>query len=91
MLYSDTDSLVYHILVGDLYEWMKENKNLFDLSDFLRDDIRDVANKRKLGVMKDELSGLPINEFISLGPKCYSFTYKENVGKILKRFRMFQT
>ena len=85
LLYSDTDSLVYHIFVDDLYEWMKENKNLFDLSDFIRDDIRDGTNKKKLGVMKDELNGLPINEFISLGPKCYSFTYKENVDKNIKK------
>ena len=90
LLYSDTDSLVYHIFVDDLYEWMKENKNLFDLSEFIRDDIKDDTNKKKLGVMKDELKGLPIHEFISLGPKCYSFTYKENVEKILKRLRVFQ-
>ena len=64
---------------------MKENKDLFDLSDIIRDDIKDETNKKKLDKMKDELNGIPIKEFISLNPKCYSFTYKENVEKNTKK------
>ena len=79
LLYSDTASLVYQIYCEDLYEWMGENKGLFDLSESVNPNLRDDANRRKLGVMKDELNSLPIIEFISLCSKCYSYTYKKNI------------
>ena len=36
LIYSDTDSLVYDIRTPDLYEWIKNNKSHFDLSDSKR-------------------------------------------------------
>ena len=74
LLYSDTDSLVYQIMTSDVYEWVRENRNIFDLSDSVRADMKDNTNKKKLGMMKDEMNTLPISSFISLNPKCYSFT-----------------
>ena len=32
LLYSDTDSLVYNLKHPDIYEWVKNNKEHFDLS-----------------------------------------------------------
>ena len=32
LLYSDTDSMIYHIRHDDLYQWMKDNPDSFDLS-----------------------------------------------------------
>ena len=81
LLYSDTDSLVYQIMTSDVYEWVKENRNIFDLSDSVRADMKDNTNKKKLGMMKDEMNTLPISTFISLNPKCYSFTYEAKVDE----------
>jgi hypothetical protein len=78
LLYSDTDSLVYQIFTADIYDWIKENKSLFDLSESDRPDMADNENKKKLGMMKDELKTLIMKEFISLNPKVYSFTFKDD-------------
>ena len=41
LLYSDTDSFVYHTYTKDLYEWISENKHYFDLSDSEIEDLKD--------------------------------------------------
>ena len=45
-IYGDTDSLVYHIYHNDIYDWIKNNKEHFDLSDSLRPDLKDDTNKK---------------------------------------------
>jgi oligoribonuclease NrnB/cAMP/cGMP phosphodiesterase (DHH superfamily) len=79
LLYSDTDSFVYQIWTEDIYKWQLGNKDLFDLSDSLRDDMKDNTNKKVLGKMKDELQALPMIEFISLNPKVYSYICQAKV------------
>jgi hypothetical protein len=79
VLYSDTDSLVYLIFTDDVYDWMKTNNDLFDLSGSLRPDMKDDTNDKVLGKMKDELHCLPIETFISLNPKVYSYTVKDKI------------
>ena len=74
MIYSDTDSFVYNIFHPDIYEWISENKQHFDLSDSLNSDIKDNGNKKVLGMFKDELQSLPMKEWTALNPKVYSFT-----------------
>ena len=46
LVYSDTDSLIYSIQHDDIYEWMKNNKQYFDLSESLRSDLHDDTNKK---------------------------------------------
>ena len=46
LIYADTDSLVYSIEHPDIYEWIKDNKSYFDLSDSLTPDLKDNTNKR---------------------------------------------
>ncbi|MFM7982164.1 MAG: hypothetical protein ACKPKO_22880, partial [Candidatus Fonsibacter sp.] len=46
MLYSDTDSLVYSIQHDDIYEFIKQNKQHFDLSDSIRTELKDNTNKK---------------------------------------------
>ena len=77
-MYSDTDSFVYEIITDDIYDWIKEKKSLFDLSESIRPDMVDNENKKKLGMMKDELKTLIMKEFISLNPKVYSMTFKDD-------------
>ena len=74
LLYSDTDSFVYLIYNKDVYKWVSENKQHFDLSDSLNTDIKDNGNKKVLGMFKDELQSLPMKEWTALNPKVYSFT-----------------
>ena len=80
-IYSDTDSLVYSIQHHDIYGWIKNNKQHFDLSDSLRHDMKDNDNKKVVGKFKDELNSLVMKDFIAANPKVYSFNYqtlKEN-------------
>ena len=74
--YSDTDSLVYSIQHHDIYEWIKNNKQHFDLSSSLRPDLKDTENNKVVGKFKDELNSLVMKDFIALTPKVYSFNYQ---------------
>ena len=49
LVYSDTDSLVYSLEHEDIYEWIKENGQHFDLSESIRPDMKDTTNKKVLG------------------------------------------
>ena len=58
LLFTDTDSLVYEIKTGDVYEDFYEDKNLFDFSDYPLDSkFFDPANKKIIEKMKDEFEG----------------------------------
>ena len=59
--YSDTDSFFYLIQHEDIYKWVKENPEHFDLSDSLRPNLKDNTNKKIQGKYKDEINGLPNN------------------------------
>ena len=48
LVYSDTDSFMYLIQHDDIYEWIKDNKQYFDLSESVSHDIRENAIKQKL-------------------------------------------
>ena len=74
LLFTDTDSLTYHIETEDVYKDCKENKELFDFSDYSLDGYRskDETNKKVVYKFKDETSGVPIVEFCGLRSKMYS-------------------
>jgi hypothetical protein len=84
LVYSDTDSLIYHIFHDDIYEWSKENKEYFDFSDSLRPDLQDDTNKKVLGKFKDEINSLPIQEVTALNPKVYSIVH-QNLKKDIQK------
>jgi hypothetical protein len=79
LIYSDTDSFVYNIEHPDIYKWMSDNRTHFDLSDSLNKDLKDNTNKKVLGMFKDELSSVPMKEFIALNPKVYSFKADKDI------------
>ena len=87
LIYSDTDSLVYRIEHDDIYDWIKENKEHFDLSDSIRQDLKDNTNKKVLGKFKDEMSTLITKEFLALNPKVYSIIHQDQdkTGKIIDK------
>ena len=67
LLFTDTDSLVYEIKGGKVYEQCFKDKHLFDFSGYSKNSVYyDDSNKKVLGKMKDELSGVKIDGFVGL-------------------------
>ena len=71
----DTDSLVYRIEIEDFYEDIaKDVPTRFDMSGYCKDRPLPVGlNKKVIGLMKDELGGAIMTEFVLLRPKLYSY------------------
>ena len=73
MLFTDTDSLVYEIKGGNVYDQCFKDKHLFDFSGYSKDSVHYCdLNKKVLGKMKDELNGVKTVEFVGLKSKMYS-------------------
>ena len=84
LLFTDTDSLCYHIRKQDIFEIMKENKECFDLSDYPKDHLlHDETNKKVIGKFKNE-SIKQITEFVGLRAKLYAFKVEGDEEKHLK-------
>ena len=77
LCYMDTDSLVYDIKTEDFYEDIANDVEArFDTSGYSKTDFRPLPiglNKKVKGLMKDELGGKIITEFVALRPKLYSY------------------
>ena len=82
LCYMDTDSLVYHIKTDDFYKDISDDvETRFDTSAYNKKDGRPLPigkNKKVIGLMKDELSGKIMTEFVALRAKTYA--YKEMSG-----------
>ena len=74
LCFTDTDSLLYEFTnVDDIYRDMQEDAHLFDTSEYPpQHPLHSTTNKKKLGKMKDETAGKPIDEFVGLRAKNYS-------------------
>ena len=97
LLSTDTNSLMYEIKTKDVYKDISNDKKMFDFSNYsYRSQYYNDSNKLVVGKMKDETSGVAIEEFVSLKPKMYLFLVydssehkkakgmnKNNVSKIL--------
>ena len=67
LLFTDTDSLCYHIKTDDVYEDLYKDKGLFDNSDYAKSSkFFFDENKEVIGKFKDEAAGQPIIEFVGL-------------------------
>jgi hypothetical protein len=74
LLFTDTDSLCYHIRKHDIFQIIKEHKTEFDLSNYPKDhELYDSINNKVVGKFKNESVKI-ITEFIGLRSKLYSFT-----------------
>ena len=79
LLFTDTDSLCYHIRKPDKddvdpYDVIKKNKDLYDLSNYEEDnELFDKSNKKVIGKMKNESPKYQITHFCGLRSKCYSY------------------
>ena len=82
LLFTDTDSLMYEIKTKDFYKDIYiDVKNKFDTSDYPSDHPSGIitgANKKVIGMFKDEVAGKQITHFVGLRPKLYSFKIEED-------------
>ena len=75
LCYMDTDSFIMHIKTNDFYKDISSDvDNTFDTSNYeVKRPLLVGKNKKVIGLMKDELGGEIITEFIALRPKTYSY------------------
>jgi hypothetical protein len=65
LLFTDTDSLCYHLITNDVYRDMLEYSHLLDTSNYPRDHpMYSADNMKVIGKMKDECGGKPPLEFV---------------------------
>ena len=71
----DTDSLVYHIKTEEFYPDIADDvQKRFNTSGYIPDRPLPVRlNKKVIELMKDELGGAIMTEFVALRPKLYSY------------------
>ena len=76
LCYMDTDSFVYEIETEDFYrEIANDVKKRCDTNGYSKDDNRPLPseeNKKVVGLMKDELGGKIMTEFVALRVKMYA-------------------
>jgi len=86
MLFTDTDSLYYHVETANLEKELYADKDLFDYSDYPeKSEYFNETNKKVIGKFKCESRGNPIEEFVGLRPKMYSLAYDDNCGPKTRR------
>ena len=70
LCYMDTDPLVYHIKTEDFYSDITDDVPMqFDTSSYCPNHPLPVGlNKKVIGLMKDELGGALMTEFVALRP-----------------------
>ena len=73
--YTDTDSFIINIKIKDFYKDIANDvEDRFDTSNYEVDrPLPTGKNKKVIGLMKDELGGKVITEFVALRPKTYSY------------------
>ena len=75
LCYMDTDSFIMNIKKNDFYKDISDDAdNRFDTSNYeVKRPLLMRKNKKVIGLMKDELGGKIITEFVTLRPKTYSY------------------
>ena len=75
LCYMDTDSFIMNFKTNDFYKDISNDvENRFDSSNYeVNRPLPTGKNKKIIGLMKDELGGKIITEFVTLRSKTYSF------------------
>ena len=75
LCYMDTDSLIYQVKTEDFYTGIADDvPKRFDMCGYNPDRPLPMGlNKKVIRLMKDELEGAIMTEFVALRPKLYSY------------------
>ena len=75
LCYMDMDSFIMDIILNDFYKDIANDvENRFDTSNYeVNRPLPMGKNQKVIGLMKDELGGKIITEFVTLTPKTYSY------------------
>ena len=86
LCYMDTDSLIYDIEMDDFCKDIAHDiASRFDTSGYVPNRPLPVGkNKKVVGLMKDELGGGIMKEFLTLRPKMYSYKVGSSESKKCK-------
>ena len=90
LLFTDTDSLMYLIETEDFYEdILNDIQRWYDTSNYPQDHfIYTNANKKVIGMFKDEVGGKIITEFVGLRAKNYAYMCDGEEYKKCKGIKM---
>ncbi|KAF4528506.1 hypothetical protein B566_EDAN016828 [Ephemera danica] len=89
LLYMDTDSFIYEIRTEDFYNDLEDFSHRMDTSDYPRNHhLYDEANKKVLGMFKDEANAAVVTKFVGLRAKMYCIEYG---GKTTKKAKGVKT
>jgi hypothetical protein len=82
LLFTDTDSLTYHIETEDVYADMFDDAHIFDCSDYPENHpLFDKTNAKVIGKFKDETKGVRVLEFVGPKPKMYALRTEDGEVK----------
>lgn len=82
LMFTDTDSFLFHIKTENLYEDLKTIIQHFDTSNYPTEhSLYTKEREKKLGFFKDETASRPIKSFVGLRAKLYSFVYETDQNK----------
>ena len=88
LCYMDTNSFIYSIKTEDFYKDITDDvRSRLDMNNYRPDDSRPLlvgCNKKVIGLMKDELGGEIMSEFVALRPKMYAYKVGNNESKKCK-------
>lgn len=90
MGYCDTDGIIITITQVDPYNYIRNNPNEFDTSDYMINNIFGIIpqNRKVPGLFKDEGKGCPVSKYIALRPKAYAIEFQcENKLKLIKKLK----
>ena len=83
LCYMDTDSFIFHVKTEDFYEDIANDvRKRFVTSNYkIKRPLPMGKNKKVIGLMKDELVGDIMTEFVALRPKTYSYLTDDGGGE----------
>ena len=83
LCYMGTDSFIMQIKTEDFYEDIANDvEKRFDTSNYeVNRPLPEEKNKKVLKLMKDELGGEIMTEFVALRPKTYSYLMDDDKNK----------
>ena len=79
LCYTDTDNFVIYVKTEDFHKNIANDvERRFDTSSYDENDERPMGkNKKVIGLLKDELGGKIITEFITLRAKAYAYLMED--------------